>query len=363
MPTCLTIHPSCPQDPDQRGPAGGGEQQRGPYDGPRGPGPRTGWAVGRRRRCPVPPSAPSATSALLVHLQPGAAQRHACAARRSSRRRRRRSRASARPARPRRPDARSARPPHGAPVVEPRRRHAGRFARLRHREPGRLLVVDTLVAAHGVDDSFTQKASDRLSRSRSIRSCAFSARSSASSARSSAVSPIAAALARALRDPVPQRAFVHADRTGHVRDRSFLIEHHRHRVPRNSGGYFDGRPLGLFLLDMDFLLYEVSAQRGDAQPTIGQHYAAGMYNLPFVSCPVAPGHSARQRLLERLAHPGLRRKPRRRPSAHPAVPHDRARHRQRGPASSCPGDEPSRFDGATGVARRRGRADSVWPRH
>lgn len=31
----------------------------------------------------------------------------------------------------------------------------------------------------------------------------------------------------------------------------------------NSSGYFDGRPLGRFLLDMDFLLYEVSAQRGD----------------------------------------------------------------------------------------------------
>ena len=33
----------------------------------------------------------------------------------------------------------------------------------------------------------------------------------------------------------------------------------------NSSGYLDGRPVVLFLLDMDFLLYEVSAQRGDAQ--------------------------------------------------------------------------------------------------
>lgn len=32
----------------------------------------------------------------------------------------------------------------------------------------------------------------------------------------------------------------------------------------NYNGYFDGRPV-LFLLDMDILLYEVSAQRGDAQ--------------------------------------------------------------------------------------------------
>ena len=47
---------------------------------------------------------------------------------------------------------------------------------------------DTFVAAHDVD-SFTQKASDRLSRSRSIRNCAFSARSSAFSARSSTVTP------------------------------------------------------------------------------------------------------------------------------------------------------------------------------
>ena len=30
------------------------------------------------------------------------------------------------------------------------------------------------------------------------------------------------------------------------------------------GGYFAGRPGNRFLLDMDFLLYEVSAQRGDA---------------------------------------------------------------------------------------------------
>jgi hypothetical protein len=37
----------------------------------------------------------------------------------------------------------------------------------------------------------------------------------------------------------------------------------------NSGGYFDGRPSALFLLDMDFLLYEVSAQWGDAQPLEG----------------------------------------------------------------------------------------------
>jgi hypothetical protein len=34
---------------------------------------------------------------------------------------------------------------------------------------------------------------------------------------------------------------------------------------RNSGGYFDGLPARrFFVLDMDFLLYEVSAQQGDA---------------------------------------------------------------------------------------------------
>ena len=36
---------------------------------------------------------------------------------------------------------------------------------------------------------------------------------------------------------------------------------------RNSGGNFEDRPLAalLFLLDMDYLLYEMSIQRGDAQ--------------------------------------------------------------------------------------------------
>jgi hypothetical protein len=36
------------------------------------------------------------------------------------------------------------------------------------------------------------------------------------------------------------------------------------RTPASSG-YFGGRPRGLLLLDMDFLLYEVSVQRGDGQ--------------------------------------------------------------------------------------------------
>jgi hypothetical protein len=49
----------------------------------------------------------------------------------------------------------------GAPVVEARRGHLRDLARHRDREPGGLLVGDTLVAVHGVD-SFTQKASDRL---------------------------------------------------------------------------------------------------------------------------------------------------------------------------------------------------------
>ena len=76
----------------------------------------------------------------------------------------------------------------GAPVIEPRRRYLDDFARCDDREPGCLLVSDTFVAAHDVD-SVTQKASDRLSRSRSIRSCAFSARNWEFSARSSAVTP------------------------------------------------------------------------------------------------------------------------------------------------------------------------------
>src|SRR4051794_19472574 len=44
---------------------------------------------------------------------------------------------------------------------------------------------------------------------------------------------------------------------------------------RNSGVYFDGRPPLHFLLHMDFLLYEVSVQWGDAHlVAVGQSGAA-----------------------------------------------------------------------------------------
>jgi hypothetical protein len=64
-----------------------------------------------------------------------------------------------------------------------------------------------------------------------------------------------------LGDPVPESPLVHADRaatSAMLRCSSSTIAASRW----NSGGYFEGRPLGRFLLDMDFLLYEVSAQRG-----------------------------------------------------------------------------------------------------
>ena len=124
----------------------------------------------------------------------------------------------------------------GGPVVVARRGHPGRFARCSHREPGRLLVIDTHVAGHGVDISLIQKARDRLSRSRSIRSCALSARSSARSARSSTVSPSRSPRSIALKaDPVPQRARVHPDRPGHIGNRAALVEHHRDRVTTELG--------------------------------------------------------------------------------------------------------------------------------
>ncbi len=98
---------------------------------------------------------------------------------------------ASRPA-PRRRAGRAQRAPDGrwrARRSTPRRRHPHRLAGARHRQPFGPLVIDTAVTPHRVDVSFTQKATDRLSRSRSIRSCAFSARSSARSARSSVVSP------------------------------------------------------------------------------------------------------------------------------------------------------------------------------
>src|SRR5215208_3466877 len=47
----------------------------------------------------------------------------------------------------------------------------------------------------------------------------------------------------------------------------------------NSGGYFDGRPRGLFLPDTDFLLYEVSAQLGDAQAHVSNGPTEAANNL------------------------------------------------------------------------------------
>src|SRR5215211_620379 len=77
----------------------------------------------------------------------------------------------------------------GGPGVEGRGRDTSRLAGGDHWEPGGLLGIDAAVAAHGVDVSLTQKATVRLSRSRSIRSLAFSASKSRSRARSSVVSP------------------------------------------------------------------------------------------------------------------------------------------------------------------------------
>ena len=92
-----------------------------------------------------------------------------------------------------------------APVVVARRGHASRFARCGHREPGRLLVIDTTEAGHGVDVSFTQKATDRLSRSRSIRSCAFSAQLGKVGPFIDGEPVAFTALDALLADPVPQR--------------------------------------------------------------------------------------------------------------------------------------------------------------
>jgi hypothetical protein len=75
------------------------------------------------------------------------------------------------------------------PGVVGRPGHPGRRAGGGYREPCGLLGIDTAVAHHGVDVSLTQKATVRLSRSRSIRSLAFSRSSARSRACSSRVSP------------------------------------------------------------------------------------------------------------------------------------------------------------------------------
>ena len=80
--------------------------------------------------------------------------------------------------------------------------------------------------------SFTQRATERLSTSRCIRSSAFSFRSRTSSARSHSLnaalpSSPAAALPGA---PVAQRALVDAQLPGHLRDRLPGLEHHPHRA-------------------------------------------------------------------------------------------------------------------------------------
>src|SRR5512132_3075895 len=77
----------------------------------------------------------------------------------------------------------------GGPGVEGRGRDTSRPAGGDHWKPGGLLGIDAAVAAHGVDVSLTQKATVRLSRSRSIRSLAFSASSFRSRTLSSLVSP------------------------------------------------------------------------------------------------------------------------------------------------------------------------------
>src|SRR5215216_1340776 len=79
----------------------------------------------------------------------------------------------------------------GGPGVEGRGRDPSRLAGGDHWKPVGLLGIDTAVAAHGVDVSLTQKATVRLSRSRSIRNLVFSASSCCSRTRSSVVSPSA----------------------------------------------------------------------------------------------------------------------------------------------------------------------------
>ena len=114
-----------------------------------------------------------------------------------------------------------------------------------------------------------QKARDRLSRSRSIRSWAFSARRLDQIGPIIGREPLAIASLDPLQaDPVTQRARIHPDRSTATsaigRPSSSTIATVSRR---NSGGNFEGRPLGVvfFLLDMDHLLYEMSVQRGDAR--------------------------------------------------------------------------------------------------
>ena len=70
------------------------------------------------------------------------------------------------------------------PLIEPGRGHLDRGARGDHCEPFGLAGIDTPIAGHSVD-SFTQKATVRLSKSRSIGTSANSRRNPANSTRSS----------------------------------------------------------------------------------------------------------------------------------------------------------------------------------
>ena len=214
--------PGSKQRPDEVGDLGS-RRGRGTWSG--------SAAAGTVRPCRAGASG-AAPASRSPSARRGAARR-ASAAPRSCRRRPRRSRASARPAQPRRPAARSARPlpgPASRSTLTSTLRPPSQAAL--DREPGRLLVVDTPVAGHGAD-SFTQKAIDRLSKSRSIRSCVISAAARpARTARRRSAPPRPTAPA-SLGDPVPERAFVHPDRPG--RPRRSLDPHRAPSPPRHAG--------------------------------------------------------------------------------------------------------------------------------
>ena len=124
------------------------------------------------------------------------------------------------------------------------------------------------IAAHR-SDSFTQKATDRLSRSRSVVR-RFTSRRSLPAPRALRSEALALpAVDALLADPVAERLLDDAELASDVGDRSSLVDHERRGVSpellRIATATSPARPAGLVSSAMTLLLIGVSGSRGDAQ--------------------------------------------------------------------------------------------------
>jgi hypothetical protein len=154
--------------------------------------------------------------------------------------------------------------------------HARR-PRLRHQPPGRrrplepggLLGIDAAVAAHGVGCSLTQKATVRLSRSRSIRSLVFSAPAAVAGPAPRWSAPPPRPVDAVLAHPVTQGRVVDAQLPGDRSDRLTTAVDQLDRVTLELLGESSTGPLGrlsVFLSREDILSSEVSCLRGRSPP-------------------------------------------------------------------------------------------------